>query len=79
MWGGLGGRARKDKKGQKRRRYLKCISEHSLTGVVLFILPILQVRKLKLRDNLSNLGPEAETNTQLNPIFLCPFQLAVTI
>lgn len=62
---GRRGGERKDKKGDKgerrdKGRYLNFISKQSFIGLVLFILPILQVRKLKLSDHLSNLGPEAD-------------------
>lgn len=45
IWRDLG-EGRKDK-----GRYWKFISKHGLTGLALFILPILQVRKSRLRDN----------------------------
>lgn len=46
---------------------------------MLFILPILQVRKLQLRDYLRNLGPEIETGTQWDPISPHPLQLGVAM
>lgn len=85
MWGDFWGEKMKDKKRDEeerrdKERYLKFISKHSLTRLVVsFIPPILQVIKLKLRDHLSNLGPVAETSTRLDPIFPCPLQLGVTV
>lgn len=43
-------------RGKEETRCLKVISKHSLPGLVLSILPTLQVRTLTLRDYLKNLG-----------------------
>lgn len=65
--------------GEKRQRKIGFISKPSLTGLVLFILPILQVRKLKLGDYLRNLGPETEAGTQWDPTSPHPLQLGVAM